>query len=60
MKKTKMGRPASQNPKHNIVGCKLTDVELEKLEKYCEHNQLSKSEVLRNGIRNIILIDKEN
>ena len=54
MRNKKIGRPVSQTPKRNIVGCKLTDVELERLENYCEKNHLSKSLVLRNGIINII------
>lgn len=53
-----MGRPISQVPKKNIVGCKLTDIELERLELFCQANDISKSNVLRNGIKNIIN-DKE-
>jgi hypothetical protein len=56
--KKKMGRPISQVPKKNIVGCKLTDIELERLELFCQANDISKSNVLRNGIKNIIN-DKE-
>ena len=59
MRNKKIGRPVSQTPKRNIVGCKLTDVELERLENYCEKNHLSKSLVLRNGIINIISEDME-
>ena len=56
MKKT--GRPLSDNPKNNIVGCKLTDKELKKLELFCKTNGISKSDVLRNSIEYIIK-DKE-
>ena len=52
--KKKMGRPISQTPKRNIIGCKLSDVELERLEKYCMLHNLTKSMILRNGIKNII------
>ena len=52
--KKKMGRPTSQVPKKNIVGCKLTDAELEMLELFCKANNISKSNVLRNGIKDII------
>ena len=51
----KIGRPISQIPKKNLIGCKLTDLELERLEKYCKLNNLSKSVVLRRGIKEIIL-----
>lgn len=53
MKKT--GRPISDNPKNNIVGCKLTNAELKKLELFCKENGISKSDVLRNGIKDIII-----
>ena len=52
--KKKMGRPTTDIPKKNIVGCKLTDVELERLERYCELHKVKKSIVLRDGIKNII------
>lgn len=54
----RIGRPLSDNPKNNVIGCKLTNKELRKLELFCTINGMSKSEVLRNGIKNII-IDKE-
>ena len=54
MKNKKMGRPISQVPKKNVVGCKLTDSELERLELFCLSHNVSKSNVLRNGIKNII------
>ncbi len=51
---TKMGRPLSDNPRKNVVGCKLTDEELYLLEQYCLKNKTSKSKVLKNGIKPII------
>ncbi len=58
--KKKMGRPVTEIPKNNVVGCKLTDSELERLEKYCKENNITKSTALRNGIKDIILSDKED
>lgn len=56
----KMGRPITEVPKKNIVGCKLTDIELEKLDKYCKLHNIKKSTVLRNGIEHIISDNKED
>lgn len=50
----KMGRPLSDEPRKNVVGCKLTDTELHLLEEYCKSNKVSKSEVLKSGIESII------
>lgn len=50
----KMGRPLSDEPRKNIVGCKLTDKELKLLEEYCTKNSTSKSDVLKLGIKPII------
>lgn len=58
--KKKMGRPISQTPKKNLVGCKLSDIELDRLEEYCISHNLSKSIVLRNGIKDIISENKED
>lgn len=58
--KNKMGRPISESPKRNIIGCKLTDAELERLEKYCELHKTKKSTVLRDSIKNIISDNKED
>ena len=58
--KKKMGRPISEIPKKNIVGCKLTDIELERFERYCELHKIKKSTVLRNGIKDIISDYKED
>ena len=58
--KKKMGRPTTEIPKKNIVGCKLTDIELERLEQYCELHKIKKSVVLRNGIKDIISENEED
>ena len=50
----KMGRPLSDEPRKNVVGCKLTDKELMRLDEYCKINNTSKSEVLKAGIEPII------
>ena len=54
----KIGRPTVDNPKSNVIGCKLTEKELKKLELFCKENGVSKSDALRNGIKDIIK-DKE-
>ena len=58
--KKKIGRPVTEIPKKNIIGCKLTDIELERLDNYCELHKMKKSDVLRDGIKNIISNDKED
>lgn len=50
----KMGRPPSDEPRKKLIGCKLTEKELRRLEDYCIENNLSKSEVLKTGIEPII------
>ncbi len=50
----KIGRPRSTDPKRNIVGCKLTDTELQLLTEYCSKNNVSKSNVIKSGIKHII------
>ena len=50
----KMGRPLSDNPRKNIVGCKLTDDELKRLNSYCKEKSKTKSDVLLEGIKTII------
>lgn len=57
--KKKMGRPITDIPKKNVVGCKLTDIELERLERYCKLHKVKKSVVLRDGIKDIISENKE-
>lgn len=50
----KMGRPLSDNPRKYVVSCKLTENELQRLDEYCEFNNMSKSEVLKESIKPII------
>ena len=50
----KMGRPPSDEPRSKVVGCKLTEKELSRLQKYCDTNNISKSDVLKQGIQPII------
>ena len=50
----KMGRPPSDDPRKKLVGVKLTEQELRLLEYYCKLNNISKSEVLKQGIQPII------
>ena len=50
----KMGRPLSDNPRKHVVSCKLTEKELQRLDEYCELNNMSKSEVLKESIKPII------
>lgn len=50
----KMGRPLSDNPRKYVVSCKLTEAELKLLDEYCETNNMSKSEVLKESIKPII------
>lgn len=50
----KMGRPLSDNPCRNPIGCKITDEELQRLDKYCIENNTTKSEVIKKYIAPII------
>ena len=50
----KIGRPLSDNPRKYVVSCKLTKEELQLLDEYCELNNMSKSEVLKESIKPII------
>ena len=50
----KMGRPLSDNPCRNPIGCKITDEELQRLDKYCIENNITKSEVIKKSIAPII------
>lgn len=56
----KMGRPLSENPRKYVVSCKLTGKELERLDEYCELNNVSKSEVLKESIKPIINPETES
>lgn len=50
----KMGRPLSDNPCRNSIGCKITDEELQRLNEYCKNNNITKSEVIKKCIAPII------
>ena len=50
----KMGRPLSDNPCRNPIGCKITDEELQRLDDYCAENNITKSEVIKKSIAPII------
>lgn len=50
----KMGRPISDNPCRNPIGCKITDEELLRLDKYCKENNTTKSDVIKKSIAPII------
>ena len=56
----KMGRPLSDNPRKYVVSCKLTEKELQRLDEYCELNNISKSEVLKESIKPIINPESES
>lgn len=50
----KMGRPLSDDPCRNPIGCKITDTELQRLNEYCVKNDMTKSEVIKKSIEPII------
>lgn len=50
----KMGRPLSDNPSRNPIGCKITDEELQRLNNYCTKVNKTKSEVIKESIQPII------
>ena len=45
------GRPVSENPKDFILRVRLDKETLEQLDECCEAQQLSRSEIVRNGIK---------
>lgn len=50
----KMGRPLSDNPCKNPIGCKITDDELQRLNEYCKKNNTTKADVIKKSIAPII------
>ena len=46
-----MGRPLSENPKDFMLRVRLDKGTLEQLDECCEAEQLSRSEVVRKGIK---------
>ena len=45
------GRPVSENPKDYMLRVRLDQETLEQLDKCCETERLSRSEVVRRGIK---------
>ena len=45
------GRPASENPKDYMLRVRMDKETLEQLDKCCEAENLSRSEVVRRGIK---------
>jgi len=56
----KMGRPFSDNPCRNPIGCKITDEELQRLNQYCIRNNTTKSDVIKKSIAPIINPESES
>lgn len=50
----KMGRPLSDNPCRNPIGCKITDEELQRLNEYCDLHDMTKADVIKQSIAPII------
>lgn len=47
----KTGRPPAENPKNFMLRVRVDEETLSQLDICCEKQQLSRSEVVRNGIR---------
>ena len=45
------GRPKSENPKKNILALRLTDAELEEIEKFAKKLKLSKSAAILKAVK---------
>ncbi len=56
----KMGRPLSDNPCRNPIGCKITNEELQRLNQYCIKNNTTKSDVIKKSIAPIINPESES
>lgn len=53
------GRPKADSPKNITIRCRI-DTELnEKLEAYCKDSQKTKTEVMIEGIKRVLKINKE-
>ena len=50
----KMGRPKSDNPKSNDLKVRLDDVTHKRLLRYCELNNITKAEAVRQGVHLIL------
>ena len=51
MPKKRMGRPTIENPKNMRVDVRLTEEELEMLDRYCKRMGVSRPQGLRDGIK---------
>ena len=51
---SKMGRPKSDNAKEHIVAVRLTDEEHERLSMYAKKHSLKISDVLKNGLYEVL------
>lgn len=51
MPKKQRGRPATDNPKTMRVDVRLTEKELEMLDRYCQQAGVSRPQGLRDGIK---------
>lgn len=51
MNKNKLGRPKSNNPRGERIGIRLTKEELEMLDYCCTKLQISKTEVIKKGVK---------
>lgn len=47
----KKGRPVSENPKDYMLRVRMDEQTLQQLDECCEAENLSRSEVVRNGIQ---------
>lgn len=50
----RVGRPKIDNPKDVTIRCRVSKELNQELEKYCEKNKTTKSEVMTKGIEKII------
>lgn len=48
------GRPKSENTKDAVIRCRVTKELNEQLENYCKNNNVTKSEIMIKGIKQII------
>ncbi|SDB45197.1 hypothetical protein SAMN02910298_02261 [Pseudobutyrivibrio sp. YE44] len=51
--KNKGGRPKSDEPKKRIVGLRLTEEQYSRLEAYSQKRQLTKTQVILEGLENL-------
>lgn len=53
-----MGRPPSENPKNIELKARIDEVTNEKLINYCKKYQVSRTEVVREGVERILEQDR--